>query len=170
METKRYEVTIKVPVGESDRTVGQQEVKKASENKKETLTNAEVMANKGKQIKATIGTIAGLYASSQLVIQPIMREKVNMAVISGDIVQARNLQATQANVNKVIGKGMEVASIGATFMVSRTAGFIALGMSVVKEVSGAVNRMQSNRMIEAEREIQSFISSYDRARMTDRIR
>lgn len=170
METKRYEVVIKTAVGESDKAVGKQEIKGAEKREKESLTNAEVLASKGKELKATIGTIAGLYATSQLVVQPIMREKVNMSVLTGDIVQAKNFQRTQNNVNKIVGKGMEIASIGATFLISRTAGFVALGMSVSKEISSGVNRYQNNKMMEAKAEIDSFINSYDRARMSNLIR
>lgn len=169
MEIKRYEVIIKGAIGESDRTtVGEQEEKKSRERK--TQTNEDVLAGIGKGVKTTIGIIAGMYAMSQIVIQPIMREKANMSILTGDIVQAKNLQRINANTNKLINKGMEVAGIGATFMMSRVMGFVALGTSVVKEISGVVNRGQNNRMLEAQNTIDSFISSYDRSRMSDLIR
>ncbi len=166
MEVKRYEVVIKGAVGDRE-TVGDKEQRASAEGKKQAKSNEDVIA---KGFKTTVGAMATIYGMSQLVVQPIMREKVNMAVLTGDIVQAKNFQRQQANVNKVINAGFNVATIAGAFMMSRTLGFIALGSSVVREVSGGINRYQANKMIEAESQIDSFINSYDRAKMSKLIR
>lgn len=169
MEIKRYEVVIKGAIGESDRSIGEQEQVKAQERK--SKSNEDVTKDSfSKGLKSTVGAVASLYASSQLVVQPIMREKVNVAVLSGDIVQAKNLQRINSNVNTAINKGMGLASIGIAFSVDVGLGFMALGTTAVREISSAVNRSQNNRMIEAQNDIDSFINSHDRARMSGLIR
>lgn len=166
---KRYEVVIKGAIGESDRTIGEQEIKKEQERK--SKSNADVTAGGfEKGAKATVGAIASLYASSQLAVQPIMREKVNVAVLSGDIVQAKNMQRINANTNMAINKGMGLLGIGISFGVNVGLGFVALGTTGVKEISNGINRMQNNKMVEAQSEIDNFIGMHDRARMSGLIR
>ncbi len=165
---KRYEVVFK-GFADKEVSIGEQEQKKAQERK--SKSNKDVTSGDfSKGLKATVGAVASLYSASQLVVQPIMREQTNIAVISGDIVQAKNLQRINSNVNMAINKGMSLAGVGIAFSVNVGLGFIALGTTAVKELSGAVNRYQNNKMLEAQSEIDSFINAHDRARMSGLIR
>ena len=83
-----------------------QEIK--GKKRKESLTNA-VLASKG---VADNRNYRRAICDKSLVIKPIMREKV-MSVLTGDIVQAKNFQRTQNNVNKIVGRDGN-GKIGAT--------------------------------------------------------
>lgn len=166
MEVKRYEVVIKGAIGESDKTVGEKEQEKAKER-----TNAEKTTDDfSKGLKRTVGAMASIYSASQLVVQPIMREKTNIAILTGDIVQAKNLQRINTNVNTIIGAGFDLMTIGVASFVNIGLGLMALGTTATKYISQEINRSQNNRMIEAQNTIDSFIKSYDRARMSTLIR
>ena len=64
-----------------------------------------------------------------------------MATITGDIVQARNLQRTYNQVNKFVGVGFEIASIGVATMINPVLG----GFGIVRQWREAHSNGNSNR-------------------------
>lgn len=167
MEVKRYEVRV---IGAKDKE-SVQAVGKKEETKRQTKTNEEVSKTDfSKGLKTTIGAMASIYATSQLIVNPIMRQKSDMAALSGDIVQAKNIQRTQARVNQTVNLGFTALGIAAAFIVNPMLGAVTLGGSVTKEISSGINRVQSNRMLDNEVAIDSYINAHEQVRMTKLIR
>lgn len=162
-----HEILIKDLVskdGEQQTAIGKKEVIKESKSNAE-VTNQQTSIGKG--VKRTIGTAATVYGASQLVVQPIMRNKINMASVSGDYVQADNLAKTNALVNQSVGIGMEIAGIGAAFAVNIGLGGVALLGSFTKHTTQAVSRHQTNNMIAAENNINNYLQGYEQNRFID---
>lgn len=170
MERNIYEIRVR-GLKEREETIGKKEETQAEkrEARSNVKTNADVVKTDfSKGAKKTIGALASIYAASQLVAQPIMRDRVNMATITGDIVQARNLQRTHNQVNKFVGVGFEIASIGVATMINPVLGGLALLGSGVKHIQTAIQIEQNNAMIKANNDITNFINTYESQRMIRR--
>lgn len=166
--TKTYELKITKPIDDSiqEKEVIKKEI--ASGTISNVETNEQIVSpGITSGVKKTIGTLATVYATSQLALQPIMREKTNKAAISGDYVQSENIRIRNAEVNKYVGLGFEVASIAVATMVNPVMGGVALAGSVVKHTQQAINREQQNRMINANANIESFINGIESSRFID---
>lgn len=158
---KVYEIRINkpkegtAPIDEKKKAIGKDTAAK-------TKTNVEII---GKKAKAAIGVVATVYATSQLVVRPMLNDMMNSAMASGDMVKAQAIQSTYNNVNKVVNLGMEVAGIAAAFMINPVVGGFALLGSVAKHTTEAINRNQNNHFISEMNKVDNFISTHDRNRM-----
>lgn len=114
--------------------------------------------------KKTGATAATIYAASQLVVNPIMREITNEAAITGDFVQAANIQRTQMMVNRAVNYSLEIAGIiGATLINPALGGVMLLGSSS-KLIQQGISRDQTNRALEAKNNFDNYLNSYESSR------
>lgn len=161
-----YEVRAVIPKdAESSSVVSASEIKKAEQTSKPT--NEIVSQDISKGFKKTVAAAATIYATSQMVVNPIIRENVNRATVAGDYVQAASIQRSQAIVNKSVGIGLEVAGIVGGFLVNPVLGGVALLGSVAKHTQQHIAREQNNRALRASNNIDNYINSYESARFID---
>ena len=172
MERNIYEIRVRgLKDREEQTTIGKKETKEAEkrEAKSNVKSNAEVVKTDfSAGVKRTVGALASIYAASQLVAQPIMRDRVNMATITGDIAQARNLERMNNQVNKFVSLGFETAGIGVALMINPVFGGVALLGSGVKLAQESIQREQTNNMIRAQNSIRNFVNTYESNRMIRR--
>lgn len=162
---KIYEIKINAPKDGVGGAVRQDEPGKALGK---TKSNAEVQDKSlGKTAKAAIGTVATIYATSQLIVKPLIRNETDKLAISGDFVQAEAIQRVYNNVNQAVGLGMEAASIAVAFMINPMLGGVALMGSGIKHITAEINRRQDNQLIAGLNKVDNFVYAYDRARMID---
>lgn len=115
----------------------------------------------------TISAGATIYASSQVIVNPLLKEQVNRAAVAGDYVQSANIQRTQQRVNQYVNLGLEVGLIAGTFLVNPIlAGGMALG-SVSRHTQQAISRNQQNRALKHANDISNYINSFESARFVD---
>lgn len=169
MEQKTvFEIRAVMPkeITEQSKTIATREERATT--KKESRSSENIVApDLSSGFKTAISTAATIYATSQVVINPIVTEYINKASVSGDYVQAANIARTQANVNRYIGLGMEIAGIGAAFLANPILGGVALVGSVSKHIQQGISREQRNRVIRETNNIDNFITSHESARFVN---
>lgn len=155
----------KEALGENQKTIANRTMR---DSELDIKSNNEIVnRDLSSGFKKTVSTAAVIYATSQMVVQPMVRENVNRATITGDYVQAASIQRTQQIINKSVGLGLEVAGIVGAFMINPVVGGVALLGTATKYVQEGIAREQQNRLINAENNINTYINSYESARFID---
>lgn len=150
-----------VSTAEAVSTKEQRKLEPVSTQTNEEITSTDV----SKKFSKAISTIAVVYASSQMVVNPILQENINNASISGNYVQAEAIRRKQQTVNQFINLGLEGATLGVlalTMSPLAIAGGVGLGLKYGQQ---AIKREQANRAMQAVNNIDNYINSYESSRL-----
>lgn len=165
MTTQVFKIEARGFANNESKNISQKEQRASSVNKVKS-SDEIVSKDLSKGFKKTVGTMATIYASSQLVVQPIIRENINVATASGDFITAQNIAITQALVDKGVGVSFDLMAIAGGFMVGGVVGgAIAGGGVATKYITQAINREQNNRLLNNLNNTNNFINSYEASRL-----
>ena len=159
-----FEIRAVAPKEQTNETIGTREARVNNEVKEVKTTDQIASPDISRGFKKTIAVAATIYSTSQIVVNPLLREMTNQASVSGDYVQATNIARTQAIVDKSVNLGLEIATIGIATLINPALGGAALLGSVVGHTQQAIGRNQANRAMENKNNIDNYLTSYESSR------
>jgi hypothetical protein len=114
-----------------------------------------------------VAITASVYAASQVVVNPIFQENINMASVAGDYVQAEAIRRTQQTTNQMINLGLEIGTAVGLFIANPALGLGAGVVTGAKYIQQGFNRNQANRARKEMNNTDNFINSYESSRLID---
>ena len=137
------------------------EAPKVKSNDEITTTDT---AGKFSKVVALTATV---YTASQVVVNPIFQENINMASVAGDYVQAEAIRRTQQTTNQMINLGLEIGTAVGLFLVNPALGLGAGVVTGAKYIQQSFNRNQMNRARNLMNNTDNFINSHESSRLID---